>query len=174
VTHFLLVLGGTRSGKTAYAESRAAAVGDSVLYVGTLLHGDDPDVAARIATHRARRPPRWTTAEIDAAGDIGAVLGGETRHQAVLVDGFELVLSLAGPGDDDEAAALARSAVRACQDAARVLTCMVSSEVGLGVVPPTAAGVAFRDRVGAANQALAALADEVVLMVAGLPLWLRR
>jgi adenosylcobinamide kinase / adenosylcobinamide-phosphate guanylyltransferase len=173
VTRLLVVLGGARSGKSAYAERRAAAAGASVLYIGTLLRGDDPDIATRIASHRARRPPQWTTAEVDRAGDVSAMVRDHPRHDAVLVDGFELALSLAEPHDDEEAASVARSTGRACREAARTLACVVSSEVGLGVVPATASGVAFRDRVGAANQALTALADEVVLVVAGLPLWLR-
>lgn len=169
----LLVLGGARSGKSAVAEAEVERAGGSVLYVATLLGDDYPGTAARIAAHRARRPPAWTTAEVGAGGDVAGALAAHPRHDCVLLDGAELALLLAGPGDDAEAAEIARAMARACRDAASRLAAVVSSEVGLGVVPPTAAGVDFRDRVGAANQALAELADAALLVVAGLPLRLK-
>ena len=172
-TRLLLVLGGARSGKSAVAETEVDREGGSVLYVATLLAGADADVAARIAAHRARRPPRWTTAEVGAGGDVAAALAAHPRHDCVLLDGAELALHLAGPEDDTEAAEVARAMARACRDAASRLAVVVSSEVGLGVVPSTPEGVGFRDRVGAANQALAELADAAVLVVAGLPLRLK-
>jgi adenosyl cobinamide kinase/adenosyl cobinamide phosphate guanylyltransferase len=172
VSHLLLVLGGARSGKSAYAEGRIAASGcDEVAYVATLLPGD-PDSDARIASHRARRPPSWST--VEAGDDLAAAIRGAGRHAAVLLDGFELGLALAEPANDDAAGQLATDVVAAMRCVAQHLAVVVSAEAGLGVVPSTAAGVAFRDRLGAANQVLAAHADEVVLVVAGLPLWLRR
>jgi adenosylcobinamide kinase/adenosylcobinamide-phosphate guanylyltransferase len=171
MTHLLLVLGGARSGKSAYAERRVADSGTAdVAYVATMLLGD-PDVDARIATHRARRPESWST--VEATGDLGAAVREATSHAAVLLDGFELALALADPPDDDAAAHLAQDVGRALREGAASLAMVVSAEAGMGVVPSTAAGVAFRDRLGAANQVLAACADEVVLVVAGLPLWLK-
>ena len=173
MSSLLLVLGGARSGKSGHAEAAVAAAGGSVLYVATLLPGGDPGTAARIAAHRARRPAGWTTAELGGDGDVASALAARARHDCVLLDGLELALLGAGPADDAEAAEIARAAARACRDAAARLAVVVSSEVGLGVVPSTPLGGAFRDRVGAANQAVAELADAAVLVVAGLPLRLK-
>jgi adenosylcobinamide kinase/adenosylcobinamide-phosphate guanylyltransferase len=172
VSRLLLVLGGARSGKSAYAERRLCeAAGDDVAYVATLLPGD-PQVDARIAAHVAHRPETWRT--LEAGGDVVAALrGGGARRAGLLLDGFELALSLASLPDDGAAATLAASVASAVRSSADTLAVVVSAEAGLGVVPSSAAGVAFRDRLGAANQVLAAHADEVVLVVAGLPLWLR-
>jgi adenosyl cobinamide kinase/adenosyl cobinamide phosphate guanylyltransferase len=169
VSHLLLVLGGARSGKSAYAESRLQGFAD-VRYVATLLPGD-PDVDARIAAHRARRPAGWST--VEAGADVAAAVAAAGHREAVLLDGFELALSLAEPADDDAAARIAAEVAAAVCGAAQSLGVVVSAEAGLGVVPSSAAGVVFRDRLGAANQALASRADEVVLVVAGLPLWLK-
>ena len=165
----LLVLGGARSGKSAYAERRVLDIcADDVLYVATLLPGDD-QTDARIAAHAARRPGSWSTVVVGPRGGIVLPAG----HGGVLLDGFELALALADPDDDAEAAAFASSAVEAARAAAGSLACMVSSEVGWGIHPETEAGRRFRDRCGAANQVIAASADEVVLVVAGVPLTLR-
>jgi adenosylcobinamide kinase/adenosylcobinamide-phosphate guanylyltransferase len=169
VSRLLLVLGGARSGKSAYAERRLQNR-DDVMYLATLLPGD-PDVDARIAAHRARRPPQWTT--VDAGADLPAALRRGSQHDALLLDGFELALALANPVDDDVAQRLAEDVAGAVRDCARSLGVIVSAEVGLGVVPSSASGVAFRDRLGIANQTLAVHADEVVLVVAGLPMWLK-
>jgi adenosyl cobinamide kinase/adenosyl cobinamide phosphate guanylyltransferase len=171
VSHLLLVLGGARSGKSAYAEQRIQSLdADDVAYVATLLPGD-PEVNLRIAAHRARRPPSWTT--VEAGPDLGAAVRSAGTHGALLLDGFELALALAAPADDITARALAADVAAAAREGARELSVVVSAEAGLGVVPSTATGVAFRDRLGSANQVLAAHADEVVLVVAGLAMWLR-
>jgi adenosyl cobinamide kinase/adenosyl cobinamide phosphate guanylyltransferase len=171
VSHLLLVLGGARSGKSAYAEQRVRDAGnDDVAYVATLLPGE-PDTDARISAHRARRPASWWT--VEAGHDVAAAIRKAGTHAALLLDGFELALALAQPADDAAARALAEEVAAGARRAARELSVVVSAEAGLGVVPSTAAGVAFRDRLGSANQALATHADEVVLVVAGLPLWLR-
>lgn len=171
MSHLLLVLGGARSGKSAYAEHRIAESGvDDVAYVATLLPGE-PDVDARIAAHRARRPDSWWT--VEAGREVATALRESGTHQALLLDGFELALSLADPPDDGAARTLAEDVAAAARYAAERLSVVVSAEAGLGVVPSSAAGVGFRDRLGSANQVLAAHADEVVLVVAGLPLWLR-
>ncbi|HXA28303.1 MAG TPA: bifunctional adenosylcobinamide kinase/adenosylcobinamide-phosphate guanylyltransferase [Candidatus Angelobacter sp.] len=169
MSRLLLVLGGARSGKSAYAEQRVQHCED-VAYVATLLPGD-PDVDARIAAHRVRRPPTWRT--VEARGDLAAAVRAAAGHDALLLDGFELALALADPPDDEAAQRLATHVATAVHDAAQSLGVVVTAEAGLGVVPSSAAGVRFRDRLGAANQVLAAQADEVVLVVAGLPLWLK-
>ena len=168
-TPLLLVLGGARSGKSASAETRLAErCGDEVLYVATLLPEGGGD--ARVAALRRRRPSAWTTTTVDARGNIVTAVCERTRRRGLLVDGFELALALARPASDAAARAYATRTASACRATTADLVCVVCSEVGLGVHPETEAGMTFRDRVGAANQVLAALADEVVLVVAGLPL----
>jgi adenosyl cobinamide kinase/adenosyl cobinamide phosphate guanylyltransferase len=169
VSRLLLVLGGARSGKSAYAERRLQRFAD-VAYIATLLPGD-PDIDARIAEHRLRRPQAWST--VEAGSDVVAAVRAAGPHDALLLDGFELALALADPTDDAVARHLAADVAAAVRDAARSLCVVVSAEAGLGVVPSSASGVAFRDRLGAANQVLATDADEVVLVVAGLPMWLK-
>jgi adenosylcobinamide kinase/adenosylcobinamide-phosphate guanylyltransferase len=171
-TPLLLVLGGARSGKSAYAEARLAETcGDDVLYVATLLSDDAGD--GRIAAHRRRRPAAWTTTSVDNRGNIVNAVCEHARRGGLLLDGFELALALARPATDTAARTYASRSAAACRATTADLVCLVCSEVGLGVHPETEAGNTFRDRAGAANQALAAIADEVVLVVAGLPLWLR-
>jgi adenosylcobinamide kinase/adenosylcobinamide-phosphate guanylyltransferase len=170
-----LVLGGTRSGKSRYAEDLLPADAP-VRYLATARRrDDDAEWSARIDAHRHRRPHGWTTLE-DA--DVAALVraGGDP----LLVD--DLATWLTGVLDDAAAwdvpavppAVGARvselvDAVAACPG--RVV--LVSAEVGLGVVPATRAGRLFRDELGALNAALAAVCDEVLLLVAGLPLRLK-
>jgi adenosylcobinamide kinase/adenosylcobinamide-phosphate guanylyltransferase len=146
-----LVLGGARSGKSAFAERRAGP--GSVTYVAT---GDGADMPERVAAHRARRPSTWTTIEaVDLVGVLSSVVG------TVLVD--SLTTWVAGAAgfevDIDE---LCRALSSRSGD-----TVVVSDEVGLGVHPSTEVGRAFRDALGLVNQAVAAVADEVLLVVAG-------
>ena len=161
-----LLLGGSRSGKSAEAELRLAACPD-VLYVATGPAGDgDPEWARRVAAHRLRRPAWWRTVETTGLADV---LASETG--AVLVDGLGTWLAAAmdetGAWDDPS---LVRpridGLVAAWRDtAARVVA--VSDEVGLSLVPPTASGRAFRDMLGLVNQRLAAESEEAALVVAG-------
>jgi adenosyl cobinamide kinase/adenosyl cobinamide phosphate guanylyltransferase len=172
-THLLLALGGARSGKSAYAEARVAeACGDDVLYVATMLPGDRA-TETRVASHRRRRPPRWTTTTVDQRGNLINAVCERPRRSGLLLDGFELALALDRPISDSAARTYATRAASAFRATTADLVCVVSAEVGLGVHPESEAGNVFRDRAGAANQALAQIADEVVLIVAGLPLWLK-
>jgi adenosylcobinamide kinase/adenosylcobinamide-phosphate guanylyltransferase len=170
-----LVLGGTRSGKSRHAEDLLAADG-RVRYVATARRrADDPEWSARIDVHRARRPPSWTTLEdVDVAAVVRA--GGGP----LLVD--DLATWLTGVLDDSgawEAPSVPPAVGAAVQElvaavaAAPGRVVLVSAEVGLGVVPSTRAGRIFRDELGALNAALAAVCDEVLLLVAGLPLRLK-
>jgi adenosyl cobinamide kinase/adenosyl cobinamide phosphate guanylyltransferase len=173
MSHLLLVLGGARSGKSAYAERRIAAAAvavEDVAYIATLVPGE-PGVDARIDAHRRRRPDAWRT--VEAGSDPAAAIRAAVAHDALLLDGFELALALREPPSDADAQQLADDVATAIREVAPSLAVVVSAEAGLGVVPASAAGVVFRDRLGAANQALAAKADEVVLVIAGLPLWLK-
>ena len=171
----LLVLGGARAGKSAYAQARAAELGDRVAYVAT-AEARDAEMAARIAHHRAARPPGWATIEAPlAVGEAVAQLEG--KADVVVVDCLTLwVANLLerDPALADEAllAEAGRLAVPGARRATSLV--LVSNEVGGGVHPETALGRRFRDALGLVNQLMAGVADEVVLLVAGCPLWLKR
>jgi adenosylcobinamide kinase/adenosylcobinamide-phosphate guanylyltransferase len=166
----VLVLGGARSGKSERAELRLAGEPE-VTYVATGPDGaGDPEWAARVAAHRARRPAWWRTAETT---DLAGVL--RTARGAVLIDGIgtwlAAVMDECG-GWDGGAAGLARLAARTAglvsawrQADAHVVA--VSDETGLGVVPAAPAGRLFRDELGRLNRTLAAESEEAELIVAG-------
>jgi len=167
-----LVLGGTRSGKSGYAEELLPADAP-VRYLATARrHADDAEWTARIDAHRARRPQTWTTVEEPDVGALVRAGGGP-----LLVD--DLATWLTGVLDDagawDRAVDISPQ-VDALVDAVSAApgrVVLVSAEVGLGVVPSTRAGRVFRDELGALNAALARVCDEVVLLVAGLPVRLK-
>jgi adenosylcobinamide kinase / adenosylcobinamide-phosphate guanylyltransferase len=152
-----LLLGGARSGKSRHAERLAASLPEPVTYVATACVEGDADLAARVAEHRARRPTSWTTAE--AGRDLPGVL--RATGGTVLLDALGPWLA-AAPDLAVDADALCAALTERAGD-----TVVVSEEVGLGVHPATAAGRRFRDALGELNQAVAALADDVVLVVAG-------
>jgi nicotinate-nucleotide--dimethylbenzimidazole phosphoribosyltransferase len=164
----VLVLGGIRSGKSGYAESLVPPAADT-RYVATAAPRDgDPEWAARLAAHRDRRPEHWLTEETGTEPARLPELIAETKpDQTVLVDDLGGWVA-AQPSGADPAALVA--AVRDC--AGRVI--LVSPEVGLSVVPPTAAGVAFADALGTVNRALAEVCDLVLLVVAGQPVVLKQ
>ena len=171
-----LVLGGARSGKSGYAER---LLGDApVHYLATgRRRADDPEWEARIAAHIARRPPGWRTIETT---DLPGILR-TTTQVPVLID--DIATWLSGALEETQAwvehaegmqACRARcaelvSAVAACQT--RLV--LVSAEVGLCVVPETRIGRIFRDELGTLNAQLAAICEEVLLVVAGLAVKLR-
>jgi adenosylcobinamide kinase / adenosylcobinamide-phosphate guanylyltransferase len=170
-----LVLGGIRSGKSRFAEEAFTAEVNSIAPeapVHYLAPGVTSDTDAawvqRIAEHRGRRPARWSTVETeDVAGqllespdtptivdDLGAWLTAAMDRNHAWDNG-----SVAGPVQD----------ILAAVDAFTSVLMLVSPEVGLTVVPPTAAGRRFADELGSLNQRMAALCDRVVLVVAGQP-----
>jgi adenosylcobinamide kinase / adenosylcobinamide-phosphate guanylyltransferase len=157
-----LVLGGARSGKSAFAERLAGSRPGPVTYVATGTASDE-DMAGRIARHRARRPADWRTEEVGA----GLVDGLERVAGTVLVDSLGSWVAACDMAPDVEA--LVQVLCRRAGDAV-----LVSEEVGLGVHPPTALGVRFRDAVGEVNAAVAEVADDVRLVVAGRGLRLDR
>ena len=152
-----LILGGARSGKSGVAESLARDASSPVTYAATGVVGDDADFAARVAAHRARRPADWATIECGAAlaDAIGRAPG------TVLVD--SLGTWLAGQPDF----AVDTDALCDALEAHAGDVIVVSDEVGLGVHPETEVGRAFRDALGRLNQAVAARANAVWLVVAG-------
>lgn len=169
-----LVLGGARSGKSSHAESLIASDA-AVAYVATgRRNPDDLDWEARIEQHRIRRPSSWTTHETtDLATELDRPFSG-TR----LVD--DLGTWLTSVLDDAHAWDLPRGSVAAHTDGLvdAVASCrsrliLVSPEVGLSVIPESRSGRLFRDEIGALNSRLAEVCNEVVLVVAGLPLILK-
>jgi adenosylcobinamide kinase/adenosylcobinamide-phosphate guanylyltransferase len=164
----LLVLGGARSGKSRFALA-AHAPGARVAFVATARAGD-ADMAARIARHQAERPGGWKTVEepVDLVPTLERLAGWA---DAAIVDCLTLwVANRMLRGDDDAALVAAGAEVAAFLEARRLAVTLVSNDVGAGVVPATADGRRFRDLLGTVNQHVAAAADRVVLMVAGLPL----
>jgi adenosylcobinamide kinase/adenosylcobinamide-phosphate guanylyltransferase len=165
-----LVLGGARSGKSAFAEKLVGDSGLAKVYLATATAGDD-EMRKRIAQHRSQRGEGWTTVE-EPLGLVDALTREATRGRAVLVDCLTLWLSnlmLAGRDPDVEARRLTRFL-----GVARYPVVLVSNEVGLGLVPDTPLGRRFRDAQGRLNQVVAALVPNVVFIAAGLPLWLKR
>lgn len=167
-----LVLGGARSGKSELAERLAARLPPPVTYVATMLvnvDDDDPDVVERVRAHKARRPAEWSTVEV--GDDLAEVL--RTSPGTILLDSLGTWLAAhddhAHDDDHDHASEDVLAVCRALQERPGD-TVVVSEEVGLGVHPSSPAGRKFRDDLGALNQAVAAVADEVLLVVAGRPL----
>ena len=153
----VLVLGGARSGKSAYAERRASSFPEPVSYVATACVDGDADLAARVDEHRKRRPASWSTIEVGA--DVSGML--RATRGTVVLDALGPWVAAAPDFDVDAAELLDALAGREGD------TVIVSEEVGLGVHPSTAAGQQFRDALGELNQTVATVADEVVLVVAG-------
>lgn len=165
----LLVLGGARSGKSRYAQQRVEACGGRLAYIAT-AQALDAEMEDRIARHRADRDARWHTIEAPLALAAALARAGES-HAAILVDCLTLWLSNLLLADRDvqrEGMALVE-AVAACP----VPVALVANEVGLGIVPDNALARRFRDEAGWLNQRLAAMADEVVFVAAGLPMVLK-
>jgi adenosylcobinamide kinase / adenosylcobinamide-phosphate guanylyltransferase len=164
-----LVLGGARSGKSRYAERlvEVAAAGGTYCATAEAL---DAEMAARIARHQARRGPFWRTVEEPVA--IAAAIAAEAApDRPLVIDCLTLWLSnlmLAGRPIESDLEALV-AALRI----ARGPVVMVANEVGMGLVPQTPLGRRFRDAAGWLNQEVAAAADRVVFVAAGLPLLLK-
>jgi adenosylcobinamide kinase/adenosylcobinamide-phosphate guanylyltransferase len=161
-TRTTFILGGARSGKSRYAEEIIARLPPPWIYVATAEAYDD-EMRARIAEHRARRTGGWITLEapLDLAGALAAA-----GDKPVLVDCLTLWLSnlMLAEHDIGEATSTLESAL-AARTAPSVV---VANEVGLGIVPDNSLARAFRDEAGRLNQRIAACADSVLFMVAGI------
>jgi adenosylcobinamide kinase/adenosylcobinamide-phosphate guanylyltransferase len=160
-----LVLGGARSGKSRYAESLVTGLPPPWLYVAT-AEARDEEMTARIAAHRARRGDGWRT--VEAPRDLAGAVSAAPVGNAVLVDCLTLWLSNLMLTEADIVAEAMRLDEALAQ--AKVPIVLVSNEVGAGVVPDNPLARSFRDAQGRLNQQVAARAQRVVLMVAGLPL----
>ncbi|HTH75338.1 MAG TPA: bifunctional adenosylcobinamide kinase/adenosylcobinamide-phosphate guanylyltransferase [Trinickia sp.] len=178
------VLGGARSGKSRHAESLALALAaarqSNVTYIATARQASDAEFAARIAHHRARRPAHWRVveADVDLAGAISLADDGRT---CLLVDCLTLwLVNLISPVDGEEEAGIPGhwepriDALETALAQARGPVIVVSNEIGMGVVPLGAMTRRYVDELGRLNQRIAALARDVTLMVAGLPMALKQ
>jgi adenosylcobinamide kinase / adenosylcobinamide-phosphate guanylyltransferase len=161
------VLGGARSGKSRYAESLISALPPPWAYVATAEAGD-AEMIERIAAHRSRRGGSWRT--IEAPRDLAAALKACER-MPVLVDCLTLWLSNLMLAEADIEAEIVKLE-GALAVAAKPIV-VVANEVGYGIVPDHPLGRRFRDLQGVLNQRIAACADRVVLVIAGLPLALK-
>jgi adenosylcobinamide kinase/adenosylcobinamide-phosphate guanylyltransferase len=168
----ILITGGARSGKSKYAEQRAAALGSPRLYVAT-AEAKDEEMAQRIAKHKQRRGNDWRTIEEPLALS-SALLEQRGRTECALVDCLTIWLSNL---------LLHRNAEFAGEKVEQLLktlprldfhVVLVTNEVGWGIVPENALARQFRDLAGWTNQQIAAAADEVILTVAGVPMIVKK
>ena len=171
-TQIILITGGARSGKSIYAEQRAAALGSRRLYVAT-AEPKDEEMTRRIGEHKSRRGTEWATIE-EPVELAEALLAQRGRTDCTLVDCLTLWLSNLLLRRDG------KYAVRKVDELIETLPqldfhlVLVTNEVGWGIVPDNMLARQFRDLAGWANQQFAAAANEVVLTVAGVPLIVKK
>lgn len=177
-----LVFGGARSGKSAHAESIAAASGKQVIYIATAQAGDG-EMATRIASHRQQRDQAWATAEEPLA--LGAAIAQwSAPERLILVDCLTIWLSnllfceqknYPEIGEIVPPAAFLQQRAHFLQalEQTKGDVVLVSNEVGMGVIPQGAVSRWFVDEAGRLNQAVAARCERVLLVAAGLPLVLK-
>jgi adenosylcobinamide kinase/adenosylcobinamide-phosphate guanylyltransferase len=171
-----LIIGGARSGKSRLAEELALSHGPPLAYLATGSAGD-AEMAARIARHQSRRGPDWTTIE-EPMRLPDTVRGAAARYRVILVDCLtlwisNLLLDYESTYSRDEVPAMVLADVRSLTDVLRqveVPVVLVSSEVGMGIVPDNRLGRLFRDLAGEANEMVAGVADQVYVCFAGVPL----
>jgi adenosylcobinamide kinase/adenosylcobinamide-phosphate guanylyltransferase len=171
----VLVLGGTRSGKSVFGLRRATELADGrpVAYLATAIPGDR-ELGERIERHRRQRPATWSTIEVRT--DLPAAVRGAGSGVPILLDGLTLWLSAlwdSRPIDPDALLDGPIDAGLAALGAHDGPVVVVSDEIGLGLVPMDPVARTFRDALGMVHQRLAATADEVVFTIAGLPLTLK-
>ena len=161
----ILITGGARSGKSVRAEARAGAFAGQPIYLAT-AEALDAEMSERIAQHRARRGPDWIARDVplELAQALIETDGRGTR----LIDCLTLWLSNLMHAERDVTQELSRLAATLAGQRSPVV--LVTNEVGLGIVPDNALARQFRDAAGLLNQTIARVADEVELVVAGLPM----
>ena len=166
-----LVLGGARSGKSRYAQRFAEDHWPRPVYLAT-AQALDSEMADRVRLHQSQRGPRWRTVEepIEVARTIASpALDGD----GILMDCVTIWLSNVLLQEGEDACTRRRTELLEALRARRNAVVLVSNEVGMGIVPESALGRTFRDLAGWLNQDLAAVADTVVFVAAGLPLVLK-
>lgn len=167
----ILVLGGARSGKSSWALRYAEEAYKSYLFLATAEIRDD-EMAERVRLHKASRGPEWRLVEEPL--DIAQVLQEESsRADVVLIDCMTIWLSNILLQKGREAVGLYQDRLMEALTRKRGSVILVSNEVGTGIVPEHALGREFRDLAGMLNQKLAAMADKVVMTVAGIPLHIK-
>ena len=171
----ILILGGARSGKSSLAE-RLASQYESVLFVAT-AEALDEDMERRIARHKNSRPPHSKTLEepVDLASSLEAT---DDQHEVYLIDCLtvwvsNLLLRMEDSADVEDAIVSEAERLLEVYESSPASWIVVSNEVGLGVVPPTSLGRRYRDALGRVNQIVAARADKVYFIFAGLALELK-
>jgi adenosylcobinamide kinase/adenosylcobinamide-phosphate guanylyltransferase len=167
-----LIVGGARSGKSRFAQ-RLAADCERVTFLATAGPVDD-EMREKIERHRKDRPPDWVTVEVPVELDT-AILENAAKSDLLLLDCLTIFVANALATDDGDIEQVLERVNRLC-GALRTVEAsvvLVSNEVGSGVVPAFASGRVFRDLLGEINQKVAMLADNVLFMVAGLPLVLK-
>ena len=165
----ILYIGGARSGKSRLAQTRAESMPNELVYVATAQAGDE-EMTERINRHRAERGTRWRTIEVPLK--LPQVLAkSEFAGRVLLIDCLTLWLSNLLIAERDVAAAQREMLEALAAVDATVL--LVTNEVGMGIVPENALARRFRDEAGRLHQAIAATADEVWLVAAGIALPLK-
>lgn len=165
----MLVLGGARSGKSRHAQRIAEGRSGDLVFVAT-AQAFDAEMSDRIARHRADRDERWHTVEAPLRL-ADAIARADAPNAVILVDCLTLWASNLLLGEEDVARHLGD--LDTALSAVRGAVVLVSNEVGWGIVPDSPLARRFRDVAGRINQAIAARADRVELVVAGLPLRLK-
>lgn len=180
----ILILGGSRSGKSLFAEKLADECGGQVLYLATGKAVDD-EMRERIEAHQKSRPSSWQTIEVDA--DLPDILLRETcsasqntegerysdGHKAVIVDCLTVYVAELMEARYFGEEEILTHFQRVVDKSKGLTLIMVSNEVGMGVVPPYPLGRAYRDILGKVNQSVAAAADNVYMMMAGIPVMIK-
>ena len=179
----VLIIGGARSGKSHFAQELALRAGKPVLFVATAVAGDE-EMRQRIEEHQRTRPAAWGTLEVTThvSNDIQQKIGGA---QAVIVDCITLLVNnifsryvdqtgeqINAPLAEKEVASEISELIE-CSNRLDASFFIVTNEVGMGLVPANQMSRLYRDLLGRANQLLAEQADEVYLMVAGLPVLIK-
>jgi len=168
----VLITGGARSGKSRYAEERADRIGSKLLYLAT-AEAKDQEMAQRIAEHRKRRGNRWLTVE-EPEKVAAALLKHRGEIDCAVVDCLTLWFSNVLLRQDEEAVTKEVDELIENLPLLDFPVFFVTNEIGSAIVPDNPLARSFRDLVGWVNQRVAKAADEVVLMVAGLPVLVKK
>ncbi|MFH1647672.1 MAG: bifunctional adenosylcobinamide kinase/adenosylcobinamide-phosphate guanylyltransferase [Chloroflexota bacterium] len=172
-----LIIGGARSGKSRLAQTMALDSGREVLFVAT-AEARDEEMRRRIEEHRKTRPSGWTT--LEATGKLGERIARNIgRARTVVIDCVTLLVNNVfeahgGSADLDKEVMAEIEALIDCTRQVEADFIIVTNEVGLGIIPGDRTSRLYRDVLGRANQRLAAHADEVLLLVAGIPLAIKK
>jgi adenosylcobinamide kinase/adenosylcobinamide-phosphate guanylyltransferase len=168
----ILITGGARAGKSSYAQKLASDIGGRVLFVAT-AEAKDEDMRLRIEKHKKSRPLNWDT--LESPSEVGKAIDEKAgEYSVVVIDCVTMLVSNIMLAAADEASAEAEvlkeinSIINVMQSKSSAFI-LVSNEVGLGIVPDNEMSRTYRDLLGRANQLLARYADEVYLMVSGIP-----